>query len=75
MDNFFKCIEDGKLPLSDVYTHHRVLSSCHLCNIAMRLGRKLRWDPVREDFIGDEQASAMRAREQREPYSLETLLS
>ena len=71
MGNFFNCIKDRKDPISDVYTQHRAITSCHLCNIAMKLERKLRWDPVKEDFIGDPQASAMRAREQRKPYTIE----
>ena len=41
------------------------------CNIAMLLGRKLRWDPDNEDFVGDEQASKLVARPQRKPYTIE----
>ena len=37
----------------------------------MLLGRKLRWDPAKEDFIDDEQASALVARPQRAPYGIE----
>ncbi len=75
MANFFGCIKDHSLPISDVFTHHRSVSSCHLSNIAMLLGRKLRWDPAKEDFIGDDEASAMRSRQQREPYTIERLTS
>ena len=70
MQNFFDCVRERAEPVSDVASHHRILSSCHMCNIAMRLGRKLRWDPKKEDFIGDEQASAMLRRKQRKPYAL-----
>ena len=70
MMNFFDCIKDGGKPISDVWSHHRSVSVCHLANLAMRLRRTLKWDPVKEDFIGDEQASAMVSRPQREPYSL-----
>jgi hypothetical protein len=73
MRNFFECLKDRSLPISDVFTHHRTVSSCHLSNIALRLGRSLRWDPEKEDFIGDEQASAMLSRKQREPYTVERL--
>lgn len=73
MRNFFECLKDRSLPISDAFTHHRSVSSCHLSNIAVRLGRKLRWDPAKEDFIGDEEASAMLSRKQREPYSIERL--
>jgi hypothetical protein len=55
-----------------VFTHHRSVSVCHLANIAMRLKRKVRWDPDKEDFIGDEEASALLKRPQRAPYTIET---
>jgi len=71
MRNLFACIHDRSQPVSDVFTHHRTVSSCHLGNIAMLLGRKLRWDPAREDFVDDEQASALVARPQRAPYAVE----
>jgi hypothetical protein len=64
-------VKDRQQPVSDVFTHHRTVSSCHLCNIAMLLKRKLRWDPAKEDFVGDEQASALVSRSQREPYGIE----
>lgn len=70
MQNFFDCVKDRGEPVSDVFSHHRELSSCHLCNIAMLLKRKLRWDPEREDFVGDQQASALVARPQREPFAI-----
>ncbi len=43
---------------------------CHLGDIAMRLGRKLQWDPVREEFVGDAQANAMTVRAMRSPWHL-----
>ncbi|MFO7904614.1 MAG: Gfo/Idh/MocA family protein [Planctomycetota bacterium] len=71
MRYLFASVKDRARPVSDVFTHHRSVSSCHLCNIAMLLGRRLRWDPEREDFIGDEQASALVARPQRAPYRID----
>ena len=45
MPNFFDCCRDRGKPASDVWTHHRALTTCHLANIAMRLGnRPLNWD-------------------------------
>jgi len=70
MGNFFESVRDRSEPVSDVFTHHRELSSCHLCNIAMLVGRKLQWDPVKEDFVHDEEASSMVSRHQREPYAI-----
>lgn len=71
MRNFFECVKDRSLPISDVYSHHRSVSACHLANIAMILGRKLKWDPKKEDFLGDDQASSMLSRKQREPYTIQ----
>lgn len=68
MRNFFDCIKDRSEPISDVFTHHRSITSCHLCNIAILLKRKLKWDPQKQDFIGDKEAHKMLTRDQRKPY-------
>ncbi|MGV3719375.1 MAG: Gfo/Idh/MocA family protein [Actinomycetota bacterium] len=68
MGNFAECILDRSLPVSDVYSHHRSLTTCHLANIAIRLGRKLNWDPEREQITGDPEANAWQAREPRRGY-------
>ena len=39
----------------------------------MMLGRKLRWDPAREDFVDDSEASARLTRKQREPWTLDNI--
>ncbi len=70
MGNFFECVKTRREPVSDVYSHHRELSSCHLCNLAMLLKRKLRWDPRQEVFVGDEQANALLRRPRRKGYEL-----
>ncbi|NOY42008.1 MAG: Gfo/Idh/MocA family oxidoreductase [Planctomycetes bacterium] len=66
MRNFFECIEDREQPISDVFTHHRTMTSCHLCNIALMLGRDLKWDPKQQTFVGDDQANALKSRKSRE---------
>ena len=45
MQNFVECMKDGTQPISDVWTHHRTMTACHLCNITLLLGRELEWDP------------------------------
>ena len=72
MKNFFECVEDRTQPISDVATHQRTMTSCHLCNISLMLGRDLKWDPVKEDFIGDEQATALLSRKNREGFGIES---
>lgn len=71
MANFFDCIESRELPISDVFSHHRSLTTCHLANIAVRLGRKIEWDPAAEQINGDDQARSMQGREQRKGYEIQ----
>src|SRR5215212_9866773 len=69
MQNFFDCVASRDLPISDVETHHRTMTACHLCNIALMLGRELKWDPDKEKFEGDEQATMLMSRPKRDKYS------
>jgi predicted dehydrogenase len=71
MGNFFASVEDRQQPISDVFTHHRTMTSCHLCNIGLMLGRTLKWDPKQETFPGDPEATALMTRKRRAGYELE----
>jgi predicted dehydrogenase len=71
MGNFIRCVQDRSMPLSDVYTHHRAMTTCHLSNIAIRLGRKITWDPQAEQIVGDREAQSFQAREQRKGFEVE----
>jgi len=69
--NFVQCLKDRSTPVSDVYTNHRGLSTCHLANIAIRLGReKITWDPKTEQIVGDDEANVFLSRPQREGYEI-----
>ena len=70
MGNFFDCIQARKQPISDVESQHRSVSTCHLGNIAMRVGRVVKWDPQRELFVDDGEANALLAREQRSGFEI-----
>lgn len=70
MDNWFDCIKSRKLPICDVEVGHRSSSVCHLGSLAMRLGRPLKWDPVKEEFQGDAEANAKRFYDYRKPWAL-----
>jgi predicted dehydrogenase len=70
MANFFDCVKSRKQPISDVYSHHRAMTTCHLANIAIRLGRKIQWDPVAEKIVGDPEAAAWQSRAQRKGYEV-----
>jgi predicted dehydrogenase len=71
MGNFFECVKTRGETVSDPFSHHRALSSCHLANISIRLGRKFKWDPVAEQIVGDEEANGWLKREQRKGYETE----
>jgi predicted dehydrogenase len=70
MGNFFECLKTREQPISDVFTHHRAMTTCHLANIAIRLGRTLKWNPDTEQIEGDDEANAWQKREQRKGYEV-----
>src|SRR5262249_18509298 len=69
-DDFLKCVRSRKDPYFPVDIGHRVSTVCHLGNICLRLGRKLKWDPVAERFNQDTEANAMLTRPLRSPWTL-----
>ncbi len=70
--NFIEAMKLRKQPISDVWTHNRMLEICHLSNIAMRLGRELNWDPDKREIIGDDQANSFLSRESRKGFEIQT---
>ena len=70
MGNFFDCVKSREEPISDVFSHHRALTTCHLANIAIRLDRALEWNPASEQIVGDEDANAWQSRSQRAGYEI-----
>jgi myo-inositol 2-dehydrogenase / D-chiro-inositol 1-dehydrogenase len=70
MANFFECVADRGEPISDVETHHRTMTTCHLANISLMLGREVKWNPDAERFVDDPQADALMSRESRPGYTM-----
>ncbi len=68
--NFLDCVKRGRRTVCPVESAVRSDTVCHLDDIAMRLGRKLRWDPVKEEFINDAEANRMLTRPLRSPWRL-----
>lgn len=66
--NFLECIRSRQLPIADVEEGHRTATACHLANLSLRTGRKLRWDPEKEEIIGDAETSQMLERPYRAPW-------
>jgi predicted dehydrogenase len=69
--DFLDCVKSRQEPVSDLETAHRVATVCHLANLSLRLGRKLRWDAGREEVIGDAEAGRWLARPYRAPWDRE----
>ena len=70
MGNFFECVADRGEPISDVETHHRTMTTCHLANISLMLGREVKWNPDAEQFVNDPAARALISRASRPGFSM-----
>jgi predicted dehydrogenase len=68
--DFIECVRSRKKPSADVEIGHRSTIIPHLGNIAYRTGRKIRWDAVREEIVGDPQAAHLLGRAARKPWDL-----
>ncbi len=69
--NFIEGMNSRKQPISDVWTHNRMLEICHLSNIAMRLDRPVKWDATKREIVGDDQANSFLSRESRKGYEID----
>jgi predicted dehydrogenase len=69
--NFLDSVKTRQQPVSDLESAHQTAASCHLANIAMRLGRRLRWDAVKQEIVGDSEASKLLKKEYRAPWDQE----
>lgn len=68
--DLIEAIKTGRDPVATAEIGHRTASVCHLNNIAMRLGRKLKWDPKKEQFEDDSEANALVTPVMRAPWKL-----
>lgn len=66
--NWLESIQNGKQTISHAEIAQRSCSACLIAHTAMKLGRKLKWDPKKEEYIGDKEANATLSRPQRGPY-------
>lgn len=70
IQNWYDCIKSRERPRADVEAGHRSATVCHLVNIARWTGRKLTWDPVKEQFVGDADANTYLDRPRRPGFEL-----
>ncbi len=70
MKNFLECMRSRQDPVAPVEVGHRSNTICVLAHIAMKLGRKLRWDPQAELFLGDDEANTWLDYPHRKPWTV-----
>ena len=68
--NWLDCIRSRQQPIAPVEVAHRACTACLLHHMAMKLKRRLYWDPGAERFKNDDEANGMLSRPQRPPYTL-----
>jgi predicted dehydrogenase len=68
--NWIECIKSRKPPICDVAIGHRSATVCHLGNIAVRTGKKIVWDPAREEIMGDAELAKWATKAYRAPWTL-----
>jgi hypothetical protein len=67
---FTDCVRSRKRPAADIEAGHRSTIIPHLGNISYKTGLKLKWDPVREDFDNQPEATRLLGRTPRKPWDL-----
>jgi len=70
LGDFLHCVKTRQQPFRHVEVAHRTVSFCHIGNICYWLNRPLKWDPVKEVFIGDDEANRWLSRPRRAPYQI-----
>lgn len=68
--NWVQCMRTRTATVAPAAVGHRSTTICHLINICRQLNRKLQWDPVKEEFIADEEADSFLSRPRRKEYEL-----
>jgi len=68
--NFLDCVKSRGQAAANADIACESHIGCHAAYIAWQLGRKLKWNPARREFIGDAEANRMRARAMREPWRI-----
>ncbi len=73
MQNWIDCIKSREDPIAPVEAGCRAVNLCHFINICREVGRRVQWDPEKEEFVGDDQANTLIHRPRRKGYELPDL--
>jgi len=71
--NFIDCVHSGKPAIAPIEVAYRAISVALLGEIAMTTGETIRWDPDKEEIIGNPRASRLLERPYRQPWTLPTV--
>jgi predicted dehydrogenase len=71
--NFIDCVRSGKPAIAPVEVAYRAISVALLGEIAMTTGQTIKWDPDKEEIIGNPVASRLLNRPYRQPWTLPTV--
>jgi predicted dehydrogenase len=69
--DFLDCVKSRRQPAADLESAHRAVTACHLANIALRVGRRIRWDAAREEILNEAEAARLLVRPYRAPWDAE----
>jgi len=70
LGNFLECVRSRRDPVAPVEAGHAATTLCNIADVAIRLKRKVTWDPVAGSFVDDDQANRMRSRAMRSPWTI-----
>lgn len=70
VENFLDCVKSRQETITPARVAHQAIMIGHLGTIAMKLGRKLRWDGNTERFINDPEANRLLIRPMRSPWRI-----
>lgn len=70
IENWLDAVRSRTIPNAPVEAGHRTATVCHLANLTRQLRRRVKWDPVNEQFVNDSEADRLRSRTRRAGFEL-----
>ena len=68
--DFLECVKTRRPAVAHASVAHRTMTTNLAMDLCLDLKRNLKWDPVKEEFLGDPEANSLRSRVARDPWSL-----
>jgi len=68
--DFLNCVRTRRTPVTPAEVAHRTMTTNLIMDICLDLKRSLKWDPAKEEFVGDDEANRLRSRALRDPWQV-----